>query len=100
MKQKLRFYYGNIKKIQFKKIYEETSRKKGDTSEKIIEFLECRLDAFVCRVKWSATVFVLRQAINHGHVLINGKRVNISSYRLKEGDEIKIVDKMKEKTPV
>lgn len=95
-KQKLRFYYGNITEKQFKKIYEEASRKTGDTSEKIIEFLERRLDAFVYRMKWAATVFAARQTVNHGHVLVNGKRVNIPSYRLKEGDEVKIVDKMKE----
>ncbi|MDR0744726.1 MAG: 30S ribosomal protein S4 [Holosporales bacterium] len=95
-KQKLKGYYGNIGEKQFKKIYQEAVRKKGDTSENLIELLERRLDAVVYRMKFTPTVFAARQLVNHGHIAVNGQRVNIPSYRLKDGDEISIIGKMKD----
>src|SRR5215469_14197949 len=83
-KQKLRGYYGNIGERQFRRIYEEASRRKGDTGEHMIDLLERRLDAVVYRMKFAPTPFAARQFVNHGHVLVNGKRVNIASYRLRD----------------
>jgi small subunit ribosomal protein S4 len=99
-KQKLKGYYGNIGERQFRKIYDEAVRRKGDTSENMIELLERRLDAVVYRMKFVPTVFSARQVVNHGHVLVNGKRVNIPSYRLKDGDEIALVEKFKDNVMV
>jgi small subunit ribosomal protein S4 len=95
-KQKLKGYYGNIGEKQFRKYYEEAVRRKGDTSENLIELLERRLDAVVYRLKFALTPFAARQFINHGHILINGKRVNIPSYLLKDGDEIEVREKSKQ----
>lgn len=95
-KQKLKGYYGNIGEKQFRKIYQEAVRRRGDTSENLIELLERRLDAVVYRMKFAITVFAARQLINHGHVAVNGKKVDISSYRLKDGDEVSVIGKMKD----
>jgi len=92
-KQKLKGYYGNISEKQFRRIYAEAVRQRGDTSEKLIGLLECRLDAIVYRAKFVATVFASRQFINHGHIKVNGQRVNIPSYRCKAGDVIEIREK-------
>jgi len=92
-KQKLKGYYGNITEKQFKKIFKEAERIKGDTSENLIGLLERRLDAIVYRAKFVPTVFSARQFINHGHVKVNGRRVNIPSYRIKTTDIIEIKDK-------
>ncbi len=95
-KQKLKGYYGNISEKQFRKIYEEASRQKGDTSQNLIGLLESRLDAIVYRAKFVATVFAARQFVNHGHVKVNGQRVNIASYVCKPGDLIEVKDKSKQ----
>ncbi|MBF0168921.1 MAG: 30S ribosomal protein S4 [Alphaproteobacteria bacterium] len=95
-KQKLRGYYGNIGERQFRKLYQEASRRKGDTSENLIELLERRLDAVVYRLKLAPTVFAARQLVNHGHIAVNGKRVTISSYQVKNGDEISARSKARE----
>jgi small subunit ribosomal protein S4 len=95
-KQKMKGYYGNISEKQFRKYYEEAVRRKGDTSENLIELLERRLDAVVYRMKLAITPFAARQFINHGHVLVNGKRVNIPSYQLRDGDEIEVKEKSKQ----
>lgn len=95
-KQKLKGYYGNITERQFRKTYEEASRRKGDTSENLIGLLESRLDAFVYRMGVVPTVFAARQFVNHGHVLVNGKRVNIASYRLTAGDEVSVRERSRE----
>lgn len=95
-KQKLRGYYGNIGERQFRKLYQEASRRKGDTSENLIELLERRLDAVVYRLKLAPTVFAARQLVNHGHIAVNGKRVTIGSYRVGDGDEISARKKAKE----
>ena len=95
-KQKLRFYYGDLTEKQFRKIYEKASRIKGDTSEILIELLERRLDAIVYRMKFVPTIFAARQLVNHGHIKVNGKRVNIPSYTVKDGDEISIKEQSKQ----
>lgn len=89
-KQKLKGYYGNISEKQFYGYYVEASRKRGDTGENLIGLLERRLDCIIYRLKFAPTVFSARQIINHGHVLVNGKRVNIPSYLVRAGDEISI----------
>jgi len=89
-KQKLKGYYGNITEKQFIRIYTEAARRKGNTSENLIALLESRLDAVVYRAKFVPTPFAARQFVNHGHVLVNGKRVNIASYRVKPGDVVSV----------
>ena len=89
-KQKLKGYYGNITERQFSRIYQEADRRKGNTSENLIALLESRLDAIVYRAKFPPTVFSARQFVNHGHVQVNGKRVNIASYRVKAGDTVEV----------
>jgi small subunit ribosomal protein S4 len=95
-KQKLKGYYGNITEKQFKRTYMTADRMKGDTSENLIGLLERRLDAVVYRAKFVPTVFSSRQFIGHGHILVNGKRVNIPSYRCKEGDVIEVRQKSRD----
>lgn len=95
-KQKLKGYYGNISEKQFRKIYAEATRQKGDTSENLIGLLESRLDAIVYRAKLVPTVFAARQFINHGHVKVNGGKVDIPSYRCKPGDVIEVRDRSKQ----
>ncbi len=95
-KQKLKGYYGNISEKRFRKYYEEASRRKGDTSENLIGLLERRLDAVIYRMKLAPTVFAARQFVNHGHIYVNGHRVNIPSYMVKEGDVITVSAKFKE----
>ena len=89
-KQKLKGYYGNISEKQFRKYYAEAIRMKGDSSDNLIGLLERRLDAVVYRAKFVATVFAARQFVNHGHVKVNGRRVNIASYQVKAGDVIEV----------
>ncbi len=95
-KQKLKGHYGDISEKQFRKIYEEASRRKGDTPETLIGLLESRLDAVVYRAKFVPTIFAARQFVNHGHVNVNGRRTNIPSYRCKPGDVIEIREKSKQ----
>jgi small subunit ribosomal protein S4 len=95
-KQKLKGYYGSITERQFHKIYVEAIRKKGDSSQHLIGLLESRLDAIVYRAKFVPTVFAARQFVNHGHVNVNGKRVNIGSYRCKPGDVIEVREKSRD----
>lgn len=99
-KQKLKGYYGDLTEKQFRRIYGEAERVKGDTGENLIGLLERRLDAVVYRAKFVPTVFAARQFVNHGHVLVNGKRVNIPSYRVKEGDVIEVREKSKQNVAV
>lgn len=95
-KQKLKAYYGNITEKQFYRVYVEAARQKGDTSENLLGLLESRLDAVVYRMCVVPTVFAARQIVNHGHVKVNGKRVNIPSYIVKEGDTVELRDKAKQ----
>ena len=95
-KQKLKCYYGNMNERQFRNVYKKAIMKKGDSAENLIGLLERRLDAIVYRAKLATTIFSARQLINHGHLKVNGKKVNISSYQVKEEDSIEIRDKSKE----
>ena len=95
-KQKLKGYYGDLTEKQFKRIYAEAARVKGDTGENLVGLLERRLDAVVYRAKFVPTMFAARQFVNHGHVKVNGRRVNIPSYRVKEGDVIEVREKSKQ----
>ena len=99
-KQKMKFYYGNMNERQFRNVYRKAIKKKGNTSENLVEFLERRLDTVIYRAKFATTVFSARQLINHGHITVNGKKVNIPSYILSKGDEIAPVQKKIEKFPI
>ena len=92
-KQKLKGYYGNLTEKQFRKTYDEAARRRGNTSELLIGLLEQRLDAIVYRAKFVPTVWAARQFVNHGHVTVNGKKVNIASYRLRVGDVVEVKEK-------
>jgi len=95
-KQKLKGYYGNITERQFRKYYQEAARKQGDTGENMIGLLECRLDAVVYRAKFVPTPFAARQLVNHGHVKVNGRRVTIPSFQVKETDAIELTAKARD----
>jgi len=95
-KQKLKGYYGNISERQFRRYYAEASRRRGDTSENLVGILEHRLDAVIYRMKFVPTVFASRQFVSHGHIKVNGKRVNIPSYQVREGDVIEIREKSRD----
>ena len=95
-KQKLKGHYGDLTEKQFRRIYAEAERHRGDTGENLVGLLERRLDAVVYRAKFVPTIFAARQFVNHGHVEVNGKRVNIPSYRVKEGDVISLRSKAKD----
>jgi len=95
-KQKLKGHYGDLTEKQFRRIFGEAERVKGDTGENLIGLLERRLDTVVYRAKFVATMFAARQFVNHGHVTVNGKRVNIPSYRDKEGDVVEVRDRSKQ----
>ena len=94
-KQKLKSYYGNINERQFRNIYRKAIKKRGDTTENLVALLETRLDTVIYRAKFAPTVFSARQLINHGHFKVNKKKVNISSYLVKEEDFIDVKDKSK-----
>ena len=94
-KQKLKSYYGNINERQFRNIYRKAITKKGDTTENLIGLLERRLDTVIYRAKFTPTVFAARQLINHGHIIVNKKKVNISSYLVNESDVIEVKEKSK-----
>ena len=89
-KQKLKGYYGNVTEKMFRAIYDEASRMKGDISRNLIGLLEMRLDMVVYRAKFTPTIFAARQLVNHGHVMVNGKKCNIGSARVKPGDTIEL----------
>jgi len=95
-KQKLKGHYGDLTEKQFKRIYAEAARVKGDTGEQLIGLLERRLDAVIYRAKFVPTIFAARQFVNHGHITVNGTRVNIASYRVKEGDVVAVRDRSKQ----
>ncbi|WP_112311716.1 30S ribosomal protein S4 [Pseudogemmobacter bohemicus] len=95
-KQKLKGYYGDLTEKQFRRIYSDAERVTGDTGENLVGLLERRLDALVYRAKFVATIFAARQFVNHGHLLVNGKPVNIASYRLREGDVVSVREKSRQ----
>src|SRR5918994_2433754 len=94
-KQKLKGYYGNITERQFQRVYQEAVRRRGDTAEHMVGLLERRLDTVVYRMNFVPTVFAARQFVSHGHVTVNGRRVTIPSYRLREGDVIEVRERSK-----
>lgn len=95
-KQKIKGYYGNISEKQFRGIYKEATRRRGDTGENLIGLLESRLDAVIYRLGLAPTVFAARQLASHKHIMVNGKKVNVPSYRLSEGDVIQVREKSKQ----
>ncbi len=95
-KQKMKFYYGNMNERQFRNTYRKAIKQKGNTTENLVAFLERRLDTVIYRAKFAVTVFSARQLINHGHIKVNGKKVNIPSYLTKPEDVIEIKDKSKD----
>jgi small subunit ribosomal protein S4 len=95
-KQKLKGYYGNITERQFRRYYQEASRRPGDTGENMIGLLERRLDALVYRAKFAPTPFAARQLVSHGHIKVNGKRITIASYMIREGDTVELSAKGRE----
>ena len=95
-KQKMKFYYGNMNERQFRNVYRKAIKKKGNTSENLVAFLESRLDTVIYRAKFAITVFSARQLINHGHIKVNGKKVSIPSYMVKAEDSIEVKEKSKE----
>ncbi|NKB57444.1 MAG: 30S ribosomal protein S4 [Alphaproteobacteria bacterium] len=95
-KQKLKGYYGNIGEKKFRRYYEEAVRRRGDTGENLVGLLERRLDAVVYRSKFVPTVFSARQIVNHGHILVNGKRTNIPSYQVQDDDVVEVKAKSRE----
>jgi len=99
-KQKLKGYYANISEKQFRKIYDEAARMKGDTSENLIGLLESRIDAIIYRAKFVPTPCAARQFVSHGHVRVNGRKVNIPSYRCKVGDAVEVRERSKQLTMV
>jgi small subunit ribosomal protein S4 len=99
-KQKLKAYYGNINERQFRNIYRKALSTRGDTTENLIALLESRLDTVIYRAKFAITVFAARQIINHGHITVNNKRVNIASYVVKDTDLIEVREKSKKLTAI
>jgi len=95
-KQKLKGYYGDLTEKQLRRIFSEAERIRGDTGENLVGLLESRLDALIYRAKFVPTMFAARQFINHGHILVNGRKVNIASYRVNEGDTIEVREKSKQ----
>lgn len=95
-KQKMKTYYGNVSEKQFRKYYAEAIRRSGDAAENLIGILESRLDNLVYKSKFVPSIFAARQFVNHGHVLVNGKKVNIPSYMAKAGDVIEVREKSKQ----
>ncbi len=95
-KQKLKGYYGDVTEKQFRKVYAEAVRMKGNTAENLIGLLEQRLDMVVYRAKFAPTIWAARQIVNHGHIMLNGRRTNIGSARVKAGDVVEVAPKARE----
>ncbi len=95
-KQKLKGYYGEVTEKTFRRTYQEAAAMKGDTSQNLIGLLEQRLDMVVYRAKFAPTIFAARQIVNHGHIAVNGKKLNIASARIKPGDVVELREKAKE----
>ncbi len=91
-KQRIKAHYGRINERQFRNIFALAQKMKGNTGENFVALLESRLDAVVYRMNIGPTIFASRQLVTHGHVRVNGKKVNIPSYRLRVGDVITLKD--------
>jgi len=94
-KQKARFTYG-ITERQFRNTYDEAARQRGVTGENLLRLLELRLDNIVYRAGWAATRPQARQFVSHGHINVNGRRVNVPSFRARKGDAIELRPKARE----
>jgi small subunit ribosomal protein S4 len=99
-KQRLKNYYANMTEKQFRRAYETASRGKGDTAENLIGLLERRLDVVVYRTNVVQTMYQARQFVSHGHVLVNGRRVTIPSYLVREGDVVEVAERSRDKLMV
>lgn len=99
-KQRIKAHYGRINERQFRNLFALATKMKGNTGENFIGLLERRLDSVVYRMNFAATIFGARQLVSHGHILINGKKVNIPSYRLKEGDVVELKTSSREVLPI
>ncbi|TVQ35372.1 MAG: 30S ribosomal protein S4 [Geminicoccaceae bacterium] len=99
-KQRLKGYYANMTEKQFRRAYETASKGKGDTAENLIGLLERRLDVVVFRMNVVQTMYQARQFVNHGHVLVNGRRVSIPSYSVREGDVVEVAERSRDKLMV
>jgi len=95
-KQKLKGYYGDVTEKQFKRAYTEAAKMKGDTGQNLIGLLERRLDAVVYRAKFAPTIWAARQIVNHGHIRVNGKKLNIASAKVDVGDVVELGPKAQE----
>jgi small subunit ribosomal protein S4 len=95
-KQKLKGYYGDVTEKQFKRAYTEAAKMKGDTGQNLIGLLERRLDAVVYRAKFAPTIWAARQIVNHGHIRVNGKKLNIASAKVNVGDVVELGAKAQE----
>ena len=95
-KQKLKCYYGYITERQFRNLFVKATRIKGDTSQNFVELLERRLDSVIYRMKFVPTIFSARQFVSHGHILVNGKKVTIASFSVKDEDIIEVKEKSRE----
>ncbi len=96
-KQKARFTYG-LTERQFRNIFKEANRREGVTGLNMLRYLELRLDNVVYRAGWGATRPQARQLVSHGHINVNGRRVNIPSYRLRKGDVVELREKSRNLT--
>jgi len=95
-KQRIKGYYGNVSERQMRRYYFEAIRRKGDTGDNLIELLERRLDMVIYRMKFAITIFAARQLVSHGHVKVNGRRVNIASYQVRDNDVVELTAKARE----
>ncbi len=95
-KQKLKGYYGEISERQFRRVYTEASRRRGDTLENLVGLLERRLDMVVYRMNFAPTIFAARQIVNHGHIQVNGRRVTVASYRVDDGDIVAVRERSRQ----
>lgn len=95
-KQKLKGYYGEISERQFRRVYTEASRRRGDTLENLVGLLERRLDMVVYRMNFAPTIFAARQIVNHGHIQVNGRRVTVASYRIDADDSIAVRERSRQ----
>ena len=95
-KQKLKGYYGDVTEKQFKRAYTDAAKMKGDTGQNLIGLMERRLDAVVYRAKFAPTIWAARQIVNHGHIRVNGKKLNIASAKVNVGDVVELSPKAQE----
>lgn len=99
-KQLLKGYYGRIKEGQFRNIFAEAARMKGDTGENLIALLESRLDAVIYRMNIASSIFAARQLVTHKHICVDGKVVNVPSFVVKPGSVIEVKDASKNLTAI